>query len=343
MNTKTHPYYNYNKLLSFNCTYNFLVGGRGLGKTFGAKKRAISDALVNSNQFIYLRRYKTELATARSTFFVDIMAAGLFPEYDFKISGSTAFAAPSSTRDEKKREWQAIGFFIALSTSQMQKGTSFSNVKTIIYDEFIIEKGAIQYLPSEAVVFNNFYSTVDRWQDKTKVFFLANSVSIMNPYFIEYGIVPSENSEFVKKADGFLVAHFPNADNFSSSVFETKFGKFIKDSEYADYAVGNTFADNNDSMLAVKNSKARYLFTLEGKKGTFSVWYSVFTNEYFIQAKLPKNQDIFTLLPERMDTHKTLMKNSDRPLQQLRTAFATGMVWFDEPATRNSFTEIFKR
>jgi hypothetical protein len=336
----TLPYYKFDKLLSYNGTYNFCVGARGLGKTFGAKEKAIKAALTKGAEFIYVRRYKEELATARSTFFSDIEYK--FPKWDFRAAGMFAQAAPVETRDEKKREWFTIGYFIALSTSQRQKSVAFPRVKTIIFDEFIIEKGMVHYLPEEATVFNNFFSTVDRYKDKTKVFFLANSVSIMNPYFIEYEIAPDTNGEFVVKHDGFIVCHFPEASNFTNSVYQTKFGKFIKDSDYAQYAVGNTFDDNNEKLLATKHSKAKYVFTLECKTGTFSVWHTNDTDEYFIQSKLPKAQIMFTLDAAKMDYEKTLMTFTDRPLAYLRAAFRNGRVNFDKPGTRNTFTEIFK-
>lgn len=340
--TRQFSYYNYSKLDSFNATFNFVVGARGLGKTWGAKRKVIAKGIKTGEQFIYVRRYKNELATAARTFVADI--ANEFPDHHFRMNGSLfQFATAESFEEKKDRKWITIGFFIALSTSQMQKSVAFPNVKTIIYDEFIIERGALHYLPDEVTIFTNFYSTVDRYQDKTRVYFLANSVSIMNPYFIDYDIVPNPDKEFVGKSDGFIMAHFPNADDFTSEVYETRFGKFIKDSDYSQYAVGNTFSDNNDAMLAIKDPKARYQFTLECHNGSFSVWYNMFENEYFVQSKLPKVEEIFTLLPEKMDTHKRLMTFSDRPLSMLRTAFRQGSISFDKPATRNTFAEIFKR
>lgn len=339
--SKKHPYYNYNRLNSYNGTYNFLVGGRGLGKTYGAKKRAISDALTKDAQFIYLRRYKTEMQAARNTFFADVQHE--FPDYDFKVHGNLAQASSAAKRNDKKREWLTIGYFIALSTSQKEKSVSYPKVKTIIFDEFLIEKGTLHYLPNETTIFTNFYSTVDRYQDKTRVYFLANSVSIMNPYFIDYKIEPDSKREFIVKADGFIVCHFPNSEAFNTSVYETRFGRFIKDTEYADYAVGNSFDDNNSAMLESKDSRARYMFTLECANGVFSVWLNMFNNEYFIQDKLPKTQEIFTLVPSKMDKHKTLMTYSDPPLAYLRAAFRQGSVSFDNPTTRNTFAEIFKR
>lgn len=340
---KTHPYYKFDRIMSFNAFWNFICGARGLGKTFGAKERAINAALKKGDQFIYLRRYKTELAPARATFFDDLKARGKFEDWDFKYSGPEALAAPVSTRDDKKREWKVIGFFIALSTAQTQKSVSFPNVKTIIYDEFIIEKGNVSYLPNEDVVFTNFYSTVDRYQDKTKVYFLANSVSIMNPYFIKYGIRPDEGNEFVKAGGGYVIAHFPDAKDFQASVYTTSFGKFIQDTDYADYAVGNDFGDNHDSLIGRKTPKAKYYFSLETLKGTFSVWRESATDEYYIQSKLPKSERLFTLVPANMSSEKQLMTYNDKLLSYLKTAFRSARVTFDQPSTRNTFAEIFTR
>ena len=334
-------YYNYSKLLSFNGTYNILIGNRGQGKTYSAKKKAIRDGIKKGNQFIYLRRYKEELATARNTFFEDIK--DVFPNCDFRTHGFEAQWSYVEDRNNKKREWNTIGYFIALSQSQNYKSAAFPRVKTIIFDEFIIEKSATHYLPNESVIFNNFYSTVDRWKDKTRVFFLANSVSIMNPYFIAWDIVPQPGDEFIIKNNGFIVCHIADNKIFNEEVYETAFGKFIKDSEYADYAVENVFADNTDKMLELKDSKARYLFTLECKNGQFSVWYNIFSSYYWIQDKLPKHQEIYTLVSDKMDNTKTLLSFTDRPLANLRTAFRQGNMSFDNQVTRNTFMEVFKR
>lgn len=345
-------YYDFGPILSYNAVYNFITGGRGIGKTYGAKKRSIQRAIKYGEEFIYLRRYKTELAAARDTFFADIGVE--FPDKDFRIHGYRAqMSEPvdiDTFEDEKAyqkalkaREWQTIGYFISLSTAQKQKSVSFPKVTMIIYDEFIIEKGALHYLPDEHIAFNNFYSTVDRYNDRVKVLFLANSVSIMNPYFIAYDISPDEEREFVRRFNGFVVAHFPDSDEFSKAIYQTRFGQFIEGTDYAEYAVANQFADNNDSLILVKGAKARYQFTLECANGSFSVWYDMVNNKFFVQDKLPKSQEIYTLVPEKMSEGKTLMTVRDKPLAYLRASFNNARIMFDKPATRNTFREIFKR
>lgn len=364
-------FYSFTKIRSYNATYMGVCGGRGLGKTFGGKDIVIDAALdadtvkiggrlESQKQFILLRRYKEELTQAKVGFLADI--AHKFPRHELRVNGSYFEFRESLDRapDEddktfeqrnKKNEWIIGGHFVALSIAQHVKGRSFARVHWMIFDEFIIEKGNMQYLPSEVTAFNNFYNTVDRWEDRVKVFFFSNSVSIMNPYFLEWDIKPDQESEFVKRANGFIVFHFPDADKFQNEVFATRFGSFIKQTspEYADYAVGNNFADNHEMLLGTKDYRATYLFTLETRKLTFSVWKSApigqATSElnYYVQRKRPKKELMFTMLADRMNDEKTLMTHSDVPLANLRSAFRHGRILFDTQTTRNAFVELVEK
>lgn len=336
-----HKWYSFDKLASFNGTINMACGARGIGKTYGAKVRAVKRFIKYGEMFIYLRRYKTELVS-RHTFFADFQH--LFEDkWDFRVNGHEAQIAPVETRGEKKREWRTMGYFIALSTAQTTKSVAYPKVTTVIFDEFIIEKGAYHYLPDETTVLINFYSTVDRGQDKTKFYMLSNAVSINNPYFIEWDIKPDTEKEFVIRKRGFVVCHFPESEEFQNSMYQTAFGKFIEGSAYADYALGNEFADANVNLVSLKDSKAKYAFSVETSKGVFSVWHNIFTGDYYVQKKLPKEQTVLTLVPERMASDRIYITFSDKPLANLRTAFRQARVWFDNAHTRNIFTEIFKR
>jgi Podovirus DNA encapsidation protein (Gp16). len=336
-------YYNFDKIYSMNGSYNFLIGARGLGKTYGKKVKDIKAAITKGDEFIYLRRYKEELATAKRSFFADILEE--FPDYDFRAEGNTAQYSHIRLRDEKKRPWIKMGYFMALSTAQSQKSVSFPKVKSIIFDEFIIEKGMTHYLPSEAEAFTNFFNTVDRSKDKTRAWFLANSATIENPYFLKYDIEPKAEQEWIKKFDGFIVCHFADSEEFKKGVYETKFGKFIAESDpsYAAYAVGNEFRDNNGNLVKIKSAEARYMFSLETVSGIFSVWIDWDTREYYIQAKRPKVELLFTLCPEKMATGKKLLFNNDRQIVMLRSSFKSERVFFDKPQSRQAFLKIFSR
>lgn len=337
-------YYSFDKVLSYNGTFNFIVGDRGVGKTYGAKKKAIKDFITRGHEFIYLRRFEDDIKT-RSTFFADVMQE--FPAHDFRVNGMIGQTAPADTRDMKKRPWKTCVYFAVLSKAAAMKSQPFPNVHTIIFDEFILERGMRHYLPDEYHAFLEFFNTVDRAKDKTRVLFLANAISINNPYFLELRIRPDEEKELVARSYGdaknFVVCHFLNASRFRSEVYATKFGQFISGTDYARYSVESEFSDATDNQVDSKPSTARYHFTLETKLGAFSVWFDgIGSNSWYLQEKRPKNEHILTLIPHHVDGTRTLVTPRDKLLGYLRTAFRQGRVYFDHAQTRNSFIEIFK-
>ena len=82
-------WYNYDKINSYNAMLNIIMTNRGFGKSYGSKKMAIKNFLKKGEQFVYVRRYKTEITKQFKQFFDDIKQE--FPEHDFKINGNRAY------------------------------------------------------------------------------------------------------------------------------------------------------------------------------------------------------------------------------------------------------------
>lgn len=350
---KKHPYYDYRKLFSYNAVFNFLVGGRGLGKSYGAKKKGIAAAIKTGEQFMYLRRTLEELKPARATFFADIESE--FPDYDMRLWGDTGQITKRIERKpdesdaqwkkrQNARQWQTVVFFAALSVAQSKKSVAYPKVTLIIFDEFIIERSSQSgYLKAEVDALLNLYNTVDRGQDKTRVLLLANSVSIMNPYFAKWEIRPDKLPEISTMHDGFILCHFPDASEYQKSIYQTRFGRFIAGTDYADYAIGNEFKDAHDKLIADKTANSKYKYTLETEGGFFSVWYDVSDGTTYIQSKRPGNERILTMLPDSMDKGKIRVSYTEPVVRSLRNAFDRATVVFDKPSTRNAFVPIFDR
>lgn len=338
MKTDESIYYDFGPLLSRNGVYNFVVGGRGIGKSYGAKLLSIKRAISHGEEFIYVRRFMTHLKKSKGTFFADV--AHEFPGHQFKVEGDYAYAA-REPRDGEPAKWKRIGYFYALSTAQTIKSTAFPLVRRIIFDEFINEKGS-RYLEDEFVTFNNFYNTVDRYDDRVIVLFLANAVSIDNPYFVELDIAPDECGEWSKRMGGFVVVNFPRAKEYNDAVKKSRFGRFIAGTEYERYAIGNEFADAHHKLIGDKGSSAKYWFTIESRKGEFSVWQDSLTGELFIYSKQPKVKRVFVVDPDRMDRDKRLLTSADLRIKHMRVTFHKGLMIFDKPSTRNRFLEVIK-
>ena len=75
-------YWNLGETLTHNMLINIIVGNRGGGKSYGAKKRGIDNFIKNKEQFGYIRRYKDDLKEPMIQFFKDIEAR--YPDYEFK-------------------------------------------------------------------------------------------------------------------------------------------------------------------------------------------------------------------------------------------------------------------
>ena len=103
-------WYNNNKLLSYNAILNFIIGNRGGGKSYNAKDWCIRDFIKNGNQFVYVRRYKTELKKI-DKFFDDIKED--YPNNKLEVKGKVALI-----------DGKVAGYFIALSTSKQEKSTA---------------------------------------------------------------------------------------------------------------------------------------------------------------------------------------------------------------------------
>ena len=341
---KIYDWYDFGALLSRNGTFNFVVGGRGLGKTYGAKKKCIKDFIKDGSQFIYLRRYQSEMGV-KNTFFEDVKVE--FPEYTFRVNGNRMQLCLSSIGDPSPDDWKTIGFFAVLSKGQSHKSGAYPDVRTIIFDEFILENGFTRYIPDEANAFNGFYSTVDRNQDKTRVLFLANAVSIMNPYFIEYDIQPSDKSEFVVKANGFLVAHFVTAESFAEQVRTTKFGSFISERSFGKYALDNEFADAHQALIGKKTSKAKFMYALATKNyPPIGIWCDrdVYPRIWYINERIPTDVRGYVVMDvELMKEGNYMMQYSEPLIRHLRTAYGRSQVFFETPQQRNAFSRVFKR
>lgn len=61
MKQKELNWYDPTKIKSYNKTLNFIIGGRGIGKTYSFKKDVINRFKKKGKQFFYLRRHKSDM------------------------------------------------------------------------------------------------------------------------------------------------------------------------------------------------------------------------------------------------------------------------------------------
>ena len=267
------------RTLTYNMLFNIIVGNRGGGKSYGAKKKAIDNFIKKKEQFGYIRRYKEDLKKPMLQFFKDI--AWEYPDYEFKIQGEN-FMMRLKPADEKEKwtEKDICGYGFVLSTANNKKSISYPDITMLIFDEFLLDKGNQRYIQNEPEQLLNLYETVARpgtGHPRVVLFMLANAISITNPYFLFFNLkMPTradKNGKYiwVHPTKPVLVEDVRN-EKFIDVKKNTEFGQLIAGTNYAEYSIENKFLLDNDTFIERKGAKARFLFTFIYKDKKFGVW-----------------------------------------------------------------------
>ena len=103
------------------------------------------------------------------------------------------------------------GYAIPLSTANILKSSTFENVDTIIFDEFLITRSTYHYLPNEIIQFAELLETIIRLRPNIKILLLGNAISVSNPYFDFFGLtLPYKNQYKTFKNNLILVTYSKN-------------------------------------------------------------------------------------------------------------------------------------
>lgn len=330
-------YYSLNEVRTYNKLYNFILSGRGGGKTYAAKLVGIKSYLKNKEQFVYVRRYKTEFSTIE-LFFNDIIQNDEFPEYEFKANKKNGFI-----RKKGEKDWDIICFFIPLSIQQVFKSTPYPRVSKIFFDEFIIDKGNITYLNNEPIKMLELCSTIMRRRENVRVFFLGNNISLVNPYFSFFNINIEPGKEFVipKNNDEIVVQLYSNQD-FENSMKATKFGKLIKGTIYEGYSICNETLSDNKEFIIEKRPQGNSIFICSFKIGykEIGIWEYRELGFYYVDFKIDENsKNRYTLTKEDHSPNYTLIDIAKtKPfIPKIKKCYSEGLCNFSNQEVKNLF------
>ena len=320
-------YYDPNKTMSRQRLFNFVIGARGCGKTYGAKRMAIRSFLRTGKQFVYIRRYETELPSAEMrNFFDDIQNE--FPGVEF-LSGRGLFRINNDV----------AGWYIALSKAVMLKSVPFPNVGLIIFDEFIIEVGMHRYLPNEVRTFLECYSTISRDRD-VPVLFLSNAITISNPYFLYF------NLKFEKGQTVKLLKHISleliQSEEYSEHVKQTRFGELISGTSYGSYNIENQFLLDDEEFVEKLPPGCMYQCTviLNGRK--YGYYMGKGTN--YISDNVDNNSEyVFTLNIEDHTAETFLVQSYNPYIKSIVAMYCNGTLRFTSVEVKNAVTEVLRK
>lgn len=324
-------YYSLNKLLSYNRLINMVVSGRGTGKSYGAKKMAIKNFINKGEQFVYVRRYKTELKDI-DKFFEDIKYE--FPDNNFSIKGKTAYI-----------DGNIAGYFIPLSTSHNQKSVPYPLVTTILFDEFIIDKQSARYLPNEVERFLDLVSTVIRDRNNLRCILLGNNVSIVNPYFSYWSLLADNSRRFTISKNGEVLLEMFTSEEISNRFKQTRFGKLINGTTYGDYNLENiSLRDNANFIEKDKPLDARLIFSFIYNGKEYGVWSCEKDGIFYINTQCNKNSVNRYSVTKADHAPNLLLLSSLKRKNEIKilcSFFQQGLVYFNNSETKSDMFNVF--
>lgn len=335
-------YWDIRKPLSYNSLWNFILGMRGGGKTYGSLKWCIEQHLKALSkkqkwEFIYVRRMKSELeklTTSRGGRLFNAVQKE-FPTHNLKAESNILYC-----------DKEICGYAVPLSTASILKSDAFPDVKVIIFDEFIIDnRGTYHYLKDEVTKFLDLYETIARGRDVI-VFFLSNAVSVSNPYFDYFHLDKPHNGDIQRygKSKQILVQNFVSQE-LSKQKKETRFGQIISGTDYSDYAYDNKWLLDNTEFIEHKNQECRYYVTLLFNGNQLGIWLDTKNWIFYV------SDDIDIQYPEKYsvttDDHKPnimLLKSAKKLpfIRKLIEAYQLGCIRYETIKLKNNFREIMR-
>jgi len=334
----TSIFFDIKRTLTHNCLFNFIVGSRGVGKTFSFKKWAIEDFIKNESQFVYVRRYAKESKKAVKTFFDDIRE--YYPDHELKVKGNEFYI------DDKLAGW-----CIVLSTAKIEKSASFPFVNKICFDEFLIEKGHYKYLPDEVGSFLNLYETIARpgsGHCDVTVFFMANAITWTNPYFLYFDIKQptktDKNGKLIWKK-GEILIELSDGNGFAEAKQKTRFGSVIKGTSYGEYSINNKFLLDDSTFIEKKSPAAKYYFTFKYNGDSFGVWIDETEGKMWVSKSIdPSYRLIYSITMKDHEPNTMFLKNISmaRQFKTFIENYKAGNVYYEDINIKNITYEVIR-
>lgn len=188
-------FYSLAEILKKNADYNIIFGERSNGKTYAALEYGIEQFVASGyqNQTAIVRRWKEDIKGKRAeTLYNALEANGRIAELTngeytevYYFNGRYYLSNFDENLQKHVPHTKPLAYTFALSEMEHDKSTSYPDITTVIFDEFLTRR---YYLPDEFILFMNVLSTIIRQRNNVKIFMLGNTVNKYCPYFTEMGL-----------------------------------------------------------------------------------------------------------------------------------------------------------
>ena len=235
-------YLNIAGIFSYGTIFNFIVGGRGTGKTYGM----LSYLYDSGKTAIYLRRTQAQADIIGKADFTPFKAVANDRHIDYEVlkvvKGVTAVYV----------DGRPLYYTAALSTFASLRSFDMSDVSYILFDEFIPERSERVTIKHEFDAFLNMYETVNRnreLQGRPPVILLAaaNANDINNKIFMGLGLIAVTDGMMKKGQEEWhdmkrsISLYYPQRSPISSAKRETALYKLSQGTDFEKMSIQNDY------------------------------------------------------------------------------------------------------
>ena len=236
-----------------------------------------------------------------------------------------------------------MGYAMCLTKAGKYKSISLPDVWLIIFDEFLLEEtGFNRYLRNEVRVFLSVYMSIDRYRGVI-VFFLGNATTFINPYTLYFKINMPYGSKFFKRDD--LLLQLVENVEFIEEKKQTRFGKLIEGTEFAEYAIDNKFAYDSKSFISKKTAKSNHCFSFIFMGQKYGVWLDADEGKMFVYENVdPYNPVLYAITNSDHNPNTMLLTNINKSpyFKLFINNYKIGNVYFESQKIKNVCYEVLR-
>lgn len=302
---------------------------RTAGKTTYFGRLCVNKFKKGQGKFALLYRYNYELDDCADKFFKDI---------------STLFF-PGSIMESKRRasgifhelflDGESCGYALSLNSADQLKKYShlFSDVNRMIFDEFQSESN--HYCSDEIKKFISIHTSIARGQGEqvryVPVYMLSNTVSLINPYYVELGISNRlrDDTKFLRGHGFILEQGFINSASVAQK--ESGFNKAFAKNSYVAYSSECIYLNDNKAFIEKPNGVGRYLCTIKYNGTDFGVREFADSGFIYVDDRPDTSYKYkITVTTNDHEINYVMLKRNDMFLANLRFYFEKGCFRFKD-------------
>lgn len=342
-------FYDWDLTLSHDARIYMIVGAKGIGKTYGLRKKLLRWQDQRGELFLEAFRTMNERRDGMDEWTAKLLSGGDVPEgyeYATRSRRLVRHRVDEEGNRVKHAKDETCGYFVSLSELQNAKrGTYDAGTRNVLMDEAIIDRrldNTRRYKPYEWETLAKVIDSVLREQTgdnrRTRLFLLANAVDLVNPYFQAAGIhrVPAFGYHWY--LDKKMLLHYvPNDGSYASAKEDSLSAIMMSAVNSERMGIDSEFVDGRNKYVLDKRPRLlRYMFGIAFQGDRFGVWET--SDGYlYVDTRMSDGMRAYALTSEDGAPNLVQARRSTGALKLIGEFYYLGYLRYETEYVRRTF------